>query len=119
MGYFALIVLRRWRKWARREAGLRHLFEKLGVWAAVRRWKEAVKLTVFQALLRRLAVRKALQRWKRKVEKRTAFETAHYHYARNLVSKVRWDGLASSLPTLRKIQYTGPLATDRVVRKAS
>lgn len=89
MGYFALIVMRRWRKWAHREAGLRYLFEKLCVRAAVRRWKEAVKLTAFQVLLRRLSVRKALERWKKSVEKRAAVEAARDHHSRNLVSKVR------------------------------
>lgn len=89
MGYFALIVMRRWRKWARREAGLRHLVQTLRVRAAVRRWKEAVKLTALLALLRRLAARGALRRWKKKVEKRAAFEAARDHHSRNLVSKVR------------------------------
>lgn len=89
MGYFALIVMRRWRKWAHREAGLRHLVETLCIRAAVRRWKEAVKLTALLVLLRRLAVRGALQRWKKKAEKRAAFEAARDHHSQNLVSKVR------------------------------
>ena len=89
MGYFTLIVLRRWRKWARRVAGVRHLVETLCIRAAVRRWKEAVKLTALLVLLRRLAVRGALRRWKKKVEKRAAFEAARDHHYRNLVSKVR------------------------------
>lgn len=89
MGYFALIVMRRWRKWARREAGLRHLLEKIRARAALRRWKEAVKLTALLSLMRRLAARKALQRWKKKAEERAAFEAARDHHSRNLVSKVR------------------------------
>ena len=89
MGYFALIIMRRWRKWARREAGLRHLVKTIYVRAAVRRWKEAVKLTALLVFLRRLAVLGALRRWKEKVEQRAAFEAARDHHSWNLVSKVR------------------------------
>lgn len=88
MGFFALTVLRRWRKWARREAGLRRLFEKLRIGDAVRRWKQAARLDAFQATMQRLVIRGALQRWKKEIERRAAFETAAIHYSRGLVSKV-------------------------------
>lgn len=89
MGFFALTIVRRWRKWARREAGVRRLFEKLRIRAALRRWKKTAMLDAFQAILQRLAVRKALHRWKREQKRRAAFETAVGHSSRNLVSKVR------------------------------
>ena len=89
MGFFALTIVRRWRKWARREAGMRRLFERLSKGDAVRRWKKAVTLDAFQAILQRLAVRDALHRWKRELNRRAAFEMAVGHSSRNLVSKVR------------------------------
>lgn len=88
MGFFALTVLRRWRKWARREAGLRRLFEKLSIGDTMRHWKQAARLDAFQATLQRLAMRGALQRWKRELKRRTAFEMAAIHHSRTLVSKV-------------------------------
>lgn len=88
MGYFALLIMRRWRKWARREAGLRRLFDKLSVRAAVRRWKETVKLTVFLPLLQRLAVREAWLAWKLRTEEHRKFQAADAHRSRSLLSKV-------------------------------
>lgn len=90
MGFFALTIMRRWRKWARREAGMRRLFEKLSIGNAVRRWKQAVRLDAFQATLQRLVMRGALCRWKGELQRRAALETAVVHYSRGLVSKVNY-----------------------------
>lgn len=88
MGFFALTIMRRWRKWARFESGMRRLLEKLSVRSAMRRWKQAAKLDGFQALLQRLEVRQALRCWRRELQRRAALEAAIGHYSRSLVSQV-------------------------------
>lgn len=88
MGYFALLAMRRWRKWARREAGLRRLVDTLSVRAAVRRWKEAARLLVLLPLLQRLAVREAWLTWKLRMEEHDKFQAADAHRSWSLLSKV-------------------------------
>lgn len=88
MGFFALTIMRRWRKWARREAGMRGLFVKLSIRDAVRRWKQVARLDAFQATLQRLVMRGALRRWTRELQMRAALAMAVVHYSRRLVSKV-------------------------------
>lgn len=88
MGYFALLVMRRWRKWARREAGLRRLIDTLSVRAAVRRWKEVSRLLFLLPLLQRLAVRKTWLAWKLRMEEHNNLQAADAHRSRSLLSKV-------------------------------
>lgn len=88
MGFFALTIMRRWRKWVRVEAGMRRLFEKLSKRNAVHRWKQAARLDAFQATLQRLVTRRALNRWAGELQRRAALEKAVVHYSRSLVSKV-------------------------------
>lgn len=100
MGYFTLIVMRRWRKWARREAGLRRLVERLSIRAAMRSWKETVQRVNLLVLLHRLAIRDALFRWRRKVEDGVACEAADCHHSRKLASRV-----GTCLATKHILQY--------------
>lgn len=88
MGFFALTIMRRWKKWARREAGMRRLFEKLSIGNALRRWKQAARIGAFRATLQRLVLRGALRHWKRELRRRAALEMAGVHCSRSLVSKV-------------------------------
>ena len=88
MGFFALIIMRRWRKLARRSAGLRRLLETRSVWTAFDHWKQAANLAAFQAFVERLAIRGALHSWREQVARHAAFDSAVQLHSRSLKAKV-------------------------------